>query len=156
LRWNFVKDSTILSVVPVVHPIQLPKTIEEASLNAVCFYPEGCFETTVGQYPFFQVRLRILASRFLISWPENGTLREVSGEKLVRYGSDSADLQVYFTVRLGKSNVLHAAACLQTDSTLITNDKRFDKLQEEGIVEVWSISQAIERFTRRRKANHDN
>lgn len=55
-----------------------------------------------------------------------------------------------------KADVLHAAACLQADSTLITNDKHFDKLREEGIVEVWSISQAIERLTKRRKANHDD
>jgi predicted nucleic acid-binding protein len=51
-----------------------------------------------------------------------------------------------------KADVLHAAACLQTDSTLITNDKHFDKLREEGIVEVWSISQTIERFTKRQKS----
>jgi len=51
-----------------------------------------------------------------------------------------------------KADVLHAAACLQTDSVLITNDKHFDKLREEGIVEVWGTSQAIERLMKHQRS----
>jgi len=45
-----------------------------------------------------------------------------------------------------KADILHAAACLQTDAILITNDRHFTRIGKEGIVEVWSISQAIKRL----------
>jgi len=32
-----------------------------------------------------------------------------------------------------KADVLHAAACLQTDPILITNDKHFDRIKKEGL-----------------------
>lgn len=41
-------------------------------------------------------------------------------------------------------DIVHAATCLQENSILITNDKHFDKISEDGIIEVWSISKAIE------------
>lgn len=44
------------------------------------------------------------------------------------------------------ADVIHAAACLKSDAVLITNDKHFDRVKDEGIVEVWSISEAIERL----------
>lgn len=52
-----------------------------------------------------------------------------------------------------KADVLHAATCLQTGSILITNDEHFDRIKEEGIIEVWDILEAIgdlEGATRRR------
>jgi len=45
-----------------------------------------------------------------------------------------------------KADILHAAVCLQTDATLITNDRHFRRIGKEGVVEVWSISQAIKRL----------
>lgn len=45
-----------------------------------------------------------------------------------------------------KADVLHAATCLKADAVLITNDKDFDGIRDEGIIEVWSISEAIERL----------
>ncbi|MFQ6107219.1 MAG: type II toxin-antitoxin system VapC family toxin [Thermoplasmata archaeon] len=44
------------------------------------------------------------------------------------------------------ADAIHAAACLRSDAVLITNDKHFDRIKSEGIVEVWSISEAIERL----------
>ena len=40
-------------------------------------------------------------------------------------------------------DVYHAATCLQEDAILITNDKHFDKIKDNKIIEVWSISKAI-------------
>ena len=41
------------------------------------------------------------------------------------------------------SDVFHAAACLQTDSTLISDDHHFNKIRDEGILNVWSTKTAI-------------
>jgi hypothetical protein len=38
---------------------------------------------------------------------------------------------------------LHAATCLQTGAALITNDKHFDRIKKEGVIEVWNASMAI-------------
>jgi predicted nucleic acid-binding protein len=40
-------------------------------------------------------------------------------------------------------DIYHAATCLQEDAILITNDKHFDKIKDNKIIEVWSISKAI-------------
>ena len=41
------------------------------------------------------------------------------------------------------ADVLHAATCLQERAILVTNDRHFDRIRDEGIVDVWSISQTI-------------
>ncbi len=43
-------------------------------------------------------------------------------------------------------DIYHAATCLQTGAVMVTNDKHFDKINDEKIIEVWSISKAIEEF----------
>jgi predicted nucleic acid-binding protein len=40
-------------------------------------------------------------------------------------------------------DIIHAATCLQTDSTLITNDKHFDQLKQEKIITIWNINEAL-------------
>lgn len=42
-----------------------------------------------------------------------------------------------------KADILHAAACLQTGAVLITNDRHFKRIGDEGIIKVWSIADAI-------------
>jgi len=42
-----------------------------------------------------------------------------------------------------KADILHAAACLQTNSIIITNDRHFDRIRNEGIIKVWSITEAV-------------
>ncbi len=41
-------------------------------------------------------------------------------------------------------DIVHAATCLQENLILITNDKHFDKISQNKIIEVWNISKAIE------------
>lgn len=41
------------------------------------------------------------------------------------------------------ADVVHAATCLHTGAILITNDAHFNRIKEFGIIEVWSISDAI-------------
>jgi predicted nucleic acid-binding protein len=43
-------------------------------------------------------------------------------------------------------DIYHAATCLQECAVLITNDRHFDEINDEKIIEVWSISRAIEEF----------
>jgi len=44
------------------------------------------------------------------------------------------------------ADVVHAAVCLKADAVLITNDRHFDRIGDEGIIEIWGISEAIERL----------
>jgi predicted nucleic acid-binding protein len=41
------------------------------------------------------------------------------------------------------ADALHAATCLSAGGTLISNDRHFEKVQQTGIIEVWTISEAI-------------
>ena len=43
-------------------------------------------------------------------------------------------------------DIYHAATCLQEGAVLITNDRHFDRINAEKIIEVWSISKAIKEF----------
>ncbi len=45
------------------------------------------------------------------------------------------------------ADVLHAATCLQSRAVLITNDRDFDRIKESGVIEVWSISEAIRKLS---------
>jgi len=45
-----------------------------------------------------------------------------------------------------RADVLHAATCLQTGAALITNDRHFDQIKKEGIIEVLSVGEAIKKL----------
>ena len=45
-----------------------------------------------------------------------------------------------------KADVLHAATCLQTGATLITNDRHFDRIKKEGVIKVLSVSEAVRKL----------
>ncbi|SEV92706.1 type II toxin-antitoxin system VapC family toxin [Thermococcus thioreducens] len=47
------------------------------------------------------------------------------------------------------ADAVHAATCLKTGAILITNDRHFEKVAEEGLIKVWSISEAIRKILRR-------
>ena len=41
------------------------------------------------------------------------------------------------------SDIIHAAACLQSGSTLVTNDKHFNKIRDQGIIKVQDTATTI-------------
>lgn len=41
------------------------------------------------------------------------------------------------------ADIVHAAACLKSGAVLITNDRHFDRIRDEGIIRVLSASEAI-------------
>lgn len=43
------------------------------------------------------------------------------------------------------ADILHAATCLSAGGILISNDRHFEKIRQERIIEVWTISEAIAR-----------
>lgn len=43
-----------------------------------------------------------------------------------------------------EADVLHAATCLRAGGILISNDKHFEKIRKAKIVEVWTISEAMD------------
>ncbi len=47
-----------------------------------------------------------------------------------------------------KADVLHAATCLQADTVMISNDRHFNRIGDEGIIKVWSIADAIKKLHR--------
>ena len=44
------------------------------------------------------------------------------------------------------ADIVHVATCLHARAILISNDAHFKRIKEEGLVDVWSISEAIERL----------
>ena len=44
------------------------------------------------------------------------------------------------------ADAVHAATCLHTGAILISNDAHFDRIKEAGIIEIWSISDAIKKL----------
>ena len=66
---------------------------------------------------------------------------------------DIVDVQERFTAACRSimgtddpADVLHAATCLQTGATLITNYRHFDTIRDEGIIDLWSTAEAIRRL----------
>lgn len=47
-----------------------------------------------------------------------------------------------------KADVLHAATCLQAGAVMISNDRHFNRIGDEGIIKVWSIADAIKKLHR--------
>ena len=41
------------------------------------------------------------------------------------------------------ADAVHAATCLKTKAVIITNDKHFEKIGKEGLIEVWKIEKAM-------------
>ncbi|HNR58131.1 MAG TPA: type II toxin-antitoxin system VapC family toxin [Methanothrix sp.] len=44
------------------------------------------------------------------------------------------------------ADIVHAATCLHGKAILITNDSHFHRIRDEGLIEVWSISEAMRRL----------
>jgi predicted nucleic acid-binding protein len=41
------------------------------------------------------------------------------------------------------ADILHAATCLQERAILVSNDRHFDRIRDQRIVEVWDIAKAL-------------
>jgi predicted nucleic acid-binding protein len=63
--------------------------------------------------------------------------------RLVRVASRYVKLSSTYVTTPDTADVMHAATCLQERAILITNDRHFDRIRDEGIVEVWSIARAL-------------
>ena len=44
------------------------------------------------------------------------------------------------------ADIVHAATCLHTGAVLISNDRHFEKIGRSGLVDVWTISEAMKRL----------
>ena len=64
--------------------------------------------------------------------------------KVVDVKEDSIKISRKYIPKAEIVDIIHAATCIQEGSILITNDKHFDKICRNGVIEVWNISKAIE------------
>ncbi|MCZ7401749.1 MAG: PIN domain-containing protein [Candidatus Methanoperedens sp.] len=64
--------------------------------------------------------------------------------KLVDVKEDSIKISRKYIPKAEVVDIIHAATCIQVGSIMITNDKHFDKISQNHIIEVWNISTAIE------------
>jgi predicted nucleic acid-binding protein len=65
---------------------------------------------------------------------------------LVRVSSKYRSICKTYIKTPDKADILHAAACLQTDAVLVTNDRHFRRITKEHIIDLWSISEAIRKL----------
>ena len=63
--------------------------------------------------------------------------------RLVRVAPRHVKLAALYVTTPDVADVVHAATCLQEGAILVTNDRDFDRIRDESIIEVWSISRAI-------------
>ena len=64
--------------------------------------------------------------------------------KVVDVKEDSIKISRKYVPKEEIVDIIHAATCIQEGSILITNDKHFDKISRNRVIEVWNISKAIE------------
>ncbi len=62
---------------------------------------------------------------------------------LVRVGNNFVSICAGYMSTKDPADILHAATCLQERAILISNDKHFNRIRDEHIIEVWSITKAI-------------
>ena len=63
--------------------------------------------------------------------------------RVVRVGSNFVSICARSMSTNDPADILHAATCLQERAILITNDKHFNQIRDEHVIEVWSITRAI-------------
>lgn len=92
-------------------------------------------DALVGEYAKYAGSLgdngRFLYDRLL----EKVAVLEISDDAITQCMPSFPDGQV--------ADALHAATCLSAGGILISNDRHFEKVQQTGIIEVWTISEAI-------------
>ena len=63
--------------------------------------------------------------------------------KLVRVGTNFVSICARYMPTNDPADILHVATCLQERAILISNDKHFNRIRDERIIEVWSITRVI-------------
>lgn len=66
--------------------------------------------------------------------------------ELVRVPENYVKICKFYIRTLDKADVLHAATCLQTGAALITNDRHFNRIKGEGIIEVLGVGEAVKKL----------
>ncbi len=69
----------------------------------------------------------------------------LSKTELVEPDNQSIEtVKPHFDEKTDPEDIIHTAAALQEEATIITNDPDFDPIGEESIVEVWNHTKAME------------
>ncbi|MCX9012931.1 MAG: PIN domain-containing protein [Candidatus Methanoperedens sp.] len=95
------------------------------------------------EFERYSEKLRSKTASYLIKRLKDKMVSVSVGEEYIK------NCSMYFS-KTNIVDIVHAATCLQENSILITNDKHFDKISKSGIIEVWSISKAIEALLSKR------
>lgn len=85
--------------------------------------------------------------KYALKFDADAFLRILQGRVVVIEQSEEDILacRPFFPLTEG-ADVVHAATCLHAGAILISNDAHFKRIKESGLVEVWSISETIERL----------
>jgi len=62
---------------------------------------------------------------------------------VIKINEENMKISSQYIPKTEIADIVHAATCLQENSILISNDKHFDKISENSVIEVWTISKAI-------------
>jgi predicted nucleic acid-binding protein len=65
---------------------------------------------------------------------------------LVDQSDEEVELCKPYFPKSQAADVVHAATCLHAKAILITNDRHFEKIGAAGLIEVWTISEAIRKL----------
>jgi predicted nucleic acid-binding protein len=88
------------------------------------------------EFEKFSEKLKSATASYLIKLLKNKMVTVSVRENCIKKCS------MYFS-KINIVDIVHAATCLQERSILITNDKHFDKILKNKIIEVWNISKVI-------------
>lgn len=79
---------------------------------------------------------------------EAGAFLKILQSKIVVIEQSEEDIllcKLFFPPTEG-ADIVHAATCLHAGAILISNDAHFKRIKEEGLIDVWSISEAIKKL----------
>jgi predicted nucleic acid-binding protein len=95
-------------------------------------------DALIGEYEKYAERLGDWGQLMLHYLLQKTVVLEQSDEEIARC--------LPFFPEGQEADVLHAATCLSAGGILISNDKHFEKIRSAEIIEVWTISEAMDRL----------
>ncbi len=63
--------------------------------------------------------------------------------ELVQVGKNHIKICKNYIRTPNLADIIHTAACLKSEAIMITNDKHFNRIRDEGIIKIWSVTEAI-------------